>query len=113
MIEDVTITTSDQNQVTLPAYPAGSVLPTNPGVYIFLSKTGFNWRILYVGESVNLNQRSGSGLSTHEKLNGARSLGITHIAVLALHPTQTAARFRIEKQLCADFQPPLNIRLVA
>ncbi len=112
MIETLTATLPDGAKLPVSAYAAGAPLPTNAGVYFFLRKDVLGWSILYIGEALNLDERSGKGLNCHEKKAAAVRLGISHVGVIALVPTAANSRFELEKRLCRAFQPPLNKLLV-
>jgi len=76
-----------------------------PAVYIFtgLDASG-QWRPLYVGRTAALAAR----LATHPRWSEAERLGGTHVhvAVVPEEMTQQA----LEKELIAEYQPPLNVQ---
>jgi hypothetical protein len=73
------------------------------GLYIFTYLNAQNrWPALYVGVADSFKNR----LPNHERWAEARRSGATHIH--ARVESQEATRLRIEKELIAAFQPPLN-----
>ena len=112
MQESLTVTINGHEKYEFIAYPAGSTLPTIPGVYLLLSRSGMNWSVLYVGEAQNLDMRSGSQLMQHEKHAAAARRGLTHVAIVGFAPTFAHERMHLERKLCQAFAPPLNKLLV-
>ena len=73
------------------------------GVYVFTGVTPQNqWKAHYIGITQSFRDRH----PDHERWKEAQRLGATHVH--AMVESQEATRLRIEKELIAAFQPPLN-----
>lgn len=76
-----------------------------PGIYCFAHFSEGTWRISYVGQAGSFRDR----MNGHEKWDNALQLGATH--VLATVVMRQSDRDRIEVELIAELQPPLNTQL--
>jgi len=72
------------------------------GIYIFTGLKDNTWHPYYVGIADSLKVR----LATHERWSEAVQLGATHVH--ARVASLAATREAIEKELIAQYQPPLN-----
>ena len=89
-------------------FPFGTPFVERPGLYVFCAPISQgNWNALYVGQTHNLQDRVGSGLSTHHRYFSASLTGATHIAV-ELFPGPEAQRLAAEQDLISALSPPLN-----
>lgn len=92
-----------------------------PGIYLFIRRTanqhGPSRRILYIGRTISLKQRLNY---RHEKLYEAieKGINITHICVHRVLPTTKRKMIfiepelaRIEKNLIAKYETPLNYKV--
>jgi len=76
------------------------------GIYIFCGRTAENrWRPYYIGQADSFQRR----LPNHDRWNEAARLGAGYIHAMAV--PQEADRNRIERELIATYQPPLNTQL--
>lgn len=90
------------------AYPLGTAFKELPGLYIFCSPvTNGNWRVHYVGQTHNLQNRVGTGLPTHHKIAGAKRAGATHVAVRVINGRESD-RIAAESDLIQRLKPHLN-----
>lgn len=112
-IDDLTLSDYHGNEYVFEVYPKCSRFDDFPCVYAFI-KRGANqhgpWRkILYIGETESLKRRQTH--SNHHKLSRAKRCGMTHICVhqtIGLGETARKKREKIEKNLRAKYNPPLN-----
>jgi|SRR3989344_3427002 len=90
------------------AHPWGTRFPAIPGLYAFVAPlpTGL-WRVLYLGETHDLDERVGLGLRSHHRALDALHRGATHVAV-ARAPAVKGDRLAQETDLCEALMPPCN-----
>lgn len=91
-------------------HPIGAVFKQRPGVYAFAANYAESrYSLLYIGQTVNLDQRVGSNVASHEKYKAAIGFGANVMLVrLFLGPEQ--ARIDIETALLNNYAPPLNLQ---
>lgn len=98
--------TKSGDRLRLEAHPHGAPWSNVGGVYVFChSPSPGNWSPHYTGQTNSFQNR----IPTHEQWAPARRLGATHV-LAAVIPLQ-ADRNRIEADLIAEWQPPLNTQL--
>lgn len=88
--------------------PIETALKEQPGNYIFAKETTPNhWKACYIGQTENLNKRTGD----HEKEDCAKREGATHIHAHINNDGEQIRRAE-EKDLILKWQPPCNEQYV-
>ncbi|WGH78756.1 GIY-YIG nuclease family protein [Jannaschia ovalis] len=77
-----------------------------PSIYAFCYNDGVAWQVLYIGKAKRLRAR----ISGHEKLQVARELGATHLAVYPMNALAEVGLDALEERLIKRYQPILNVR---
>jgi hypothetical protein len=90
------------------AYPLGTQFRTVPGLYVFCrQRPDGSWFGFYIGQTHDLQNRVGSGLPNHHKIDAARKAGATHVGVQVFNGRE-ADRIAAETDLIRHNTPPLN-----
>lgn len=85
-----------------------SAIPAEPGNYMFAFWQKNQWRVLYVGESGNLQNRIVN--NRHEKLGSCKSFASPDNVHILYHANGWAENIRkfAEKDIIAIYKPPFN-----
>lgn len=96
----------------LRAYPIGTELPNEAGVYIFCHQDlNGDWIAHYVGQAyglLGLDQRVGTCVRSHEKHDPAVKRGATHVAAATAKTCTREEICGFENDLIQGLNPPLN-----
>jgi hypothetical protein len=97
-----------RNTYQFAVHAIGQAYRAVAGIYAFvgLAPNG-KWDMHYIGESSNLDNRIGSGLMLHHRIECAKRQGATHILSMAFTGSDDQRR-QIEANLRAYYNPPCN-----
>ena len=104
----VTATGASGARYEFQVYPLGTDFNELPGLYMFCHPlANGQWRVHYVGQTHNLKNRVGLGLSLHHKIADARRAGATHVGVRAFNGRESD-RIATELDIIQGLKPSLN-----
>lgn len=90
--------------------PIGGAYRKRPGVYMFIKMPPNGaWDILYIGETMDFNDRLNANLIHHHRWQSVCAAGATHIGTLYV-PGALVTRESFETDLRKAYKPPCNLQ---